>query len=84
MNTNDEIRELEVMLKHIIRPEMTTEEKLKALADSYWRAHNAGYNDYMAGQLMGGISNWETDRWELDCKYKYEVDRLYELLKEQE
>lgn len=32
---------------------------------------------------MGGKVSWETDQWDLDCKYKWEVDRLIDLLKEE-
>ena len=77
-----EICALEKTLKYLIKPDMTVDEKLKALADSFWRSHNSGYCDYMAGQEMGGAQNSATETWDLDCKYKYEVDRLFDLLKE--
>lgn len=32
---------------------------------------------------MGGEVSWETDQWDLDYKYKWEVDRLIDLLKEE-
>ena len=60
------------------------EEKLKALRDSFWRSHNAGFCDYMAGREMGGEVSGDTELWDLDCKYKYKVDALIDLLKEEE
>lgn len=77
-----EICVLEKTLKYLIKPDMTVDEKLKALADSFWRSHNSGYCDRIAGMQMSGVENSETERHDLDCKYKYEVDRLYDLLKE--
>ncbi|MBO5701059.1 MAG: hypothetical protein J6S71_01345 [Clostridia bacterium] len=77
-----EIAALEEELAFLIRPGMTIDEKLKALDDSHWRAWNTGYCDYMAGKLMSGIEDEQTDCWEFDCRHKYDVDRLYGLLKE--
>ena len=74
------IAELEKKLSYLISPEMTAEKKMNALKDAFWRAHNAGYCDAMAGRLMGGKSDWQTDKWELDCRYKTEVELLLELL----
>ena len=78
-----EIQKLEQELSYLIKPGMTAEKKLKALNNSFWRSHNAGYCDHMAGREMGGEVSWETDQWDLDCKYKWEVDRLIDLLKEE-
>ena len=77
-----EIEELEKALKFLIKPNMTIDEKLKALGDSFWRSHNSCYCDHIAGMQMGGIENGETRLHDLDCRYKWEVDRLYDLLKE--
>ena len=77
-----EIAELEKTLSYLIRPDMTREEKIKALSNSFWASHNAGYCDYMAGKEMGGVSDDQTEQWDLDCKYKYEVSRLLNLLKD--
>lgn len=75
-----EIQALEKELGFLFRPGMTMNEKMKALRDSYWRSHNSGYCDHIAGMLMGGIENGETEQHDLDCKYKWEVTRLLELL----
>lgn len=77
-----EIQELENKLSYLIRPTMTVDEKLKALERSFWRSHNAGFGEHIAGMLMGGIDNGETEQYELDCKYKWEVSRLIDLLRE--
>ena len=77
-----EIEALEKELSFLIKEGMTLDEKLKALADSYWRAHNSGYCDHIAGMLMGGIENGETRRHDLDCHYKWEVTTLFNLLTE--
>ena len=37
----------------------------------------------MAGRCMAGIDDGETRQHDFDCKYKGEVNRLIELLKEQ-
>ena len=75
-----EMQELEQALRYLIRPDMTVEQKKKALSDSYFRSHNAGFCDHMAGLEMGGVSNSETETWDKDCKYKWEVSRLLDLL----
>ena len=77
-----EIEELEKKLSYLIKSDMTVSEKQSALEKSFWRSHNAGYCDYIAGLLMGGIENGETEKHGLDCKYRYEVSRLLDLLKE--
>ena len=63
---------------------MTTEEKLKALRDSFRRSHNAGFCDYMAVRETGGEVSTDTELWDLDCKYKYKVDAHIDFLKEVE
>ena len=78
------IEQLEKDLSFLIKPGMTTEEKLKALRDSFWRSHNAGFCDYMASREMGGEVSGDTELWDLDCEYKYKVDALIDLLKEVE
>ena len=77
-----EIKELEATLSFLIKPDMDIDTKMKQLGDSFFRSHNAGYCNYMAGQEMGGVCDARTEMWELDCRYKWEVDRLYDLLKE--
>jgi len=77
-----EIQALERVLHYLIKPGMTLLEKQNALERSYWRSHNAGYCDHIAGILMGGVENGETEQHDLDCKYRWEVSRLIELLKD--
>lgn len=76
----EKIKEFESLLDYLINPTMSIDEKLKALNDSYWRSHNAGYSNYIAGQLMAGIENDQTIKYDLDCKYQYEVELLIDLL----
>ena len=82
MANETEIKRLEITLSYLIKQDMTIDEKIKALSDSFWRSHNFGYGEYMAGKMMGGINNSQTEQYSLDCKYKYEVSRLIDLLKE--
>lgn len=84
MNENKlkEIKALETLLKHLIKPNMTVDEKIKVLSNSYWASHNVGYGDYIAGKLMAGIEDCQTERYDLDCKYKWEAERLCDLLNE--
>lgn len=85
--TDEEKREraaLEAALSYRIRPDMTREEKIKALADAFWCTHNSGYGDMIAGKLMAGIEDGQTKRYELDCKHQYEIERLLTLLKAEE
>ena len=79
-----EIDQLEKTLSFLVKPNMTREQKIKALSDSFWRSHNAGYCDHIAGMQMGGIENGETELHDLDCKHKASVNRLLKLLKEGE
>ena len=79
-----EIDQLEKTLSFLVKPNMTREQKIKALSDSFWRSHNAGYCDHIAGMQMGGIENSETKRHDLDCAHKTSVNRLLALLKESE
>ena len=78
-----EMQELEAELAWLIGPEMSREQKKGALENSFWRARNAGYCDYMAGQRMAGVDDGQVQQHNLDCKYKYEVERLLDLLEEQ-
>ena len=82
MANETEIKHLESILSYLIKPNMTREEKIKTLSDSFWRSQNFGYVEYMAGKMMSGINDSQTEQYNLDCKYKYEVNRLIELLKE--
>jgi hypothetical protein len=76
-----EIKELEETLRFLIKPTMDIDQKIKALGDSFFRSHNTGYCNYMAGEEMGGVCNAQTEQWDLDCQYKWEVARLIDLLK---
>ena len=61
---------------------MTLEKKLKSLSDAYWEASHSGYGDAMANKLMAGQEDWETQTWEKNCKNKYKIDALIDLLDE--
>ena len=76
------IKELEEMLSYLVKDKMTLEEKLKSLSDAYWEASHSGYGDAMANKLMGGEEDEQTLRWEKNCKNKYKIDELYDLLGE--
>ena len=76
------IERLENELSFLINSNMTVSEKLKALEDSFWRSHNTGFCDYMAGREMGGEISADTELWDLDCRHKWEVSALIDLLKE--
>ena len=78
------IKELEKKLSYLIIGTMTTEQKVKRLADAYWEAHNSGYGDAMANKLMGGQEDEQTRQWEKNCGNKYKIDELLGLLKETE
>lgn len=77
-----EIRELEETLSFFITSDMDIDRKIKVLGDSFWRAHHAGYCDYMAGQRMAGVDDDQVEQHNRDWKYKKEVERLLELLTE--
>lgn len=76
------IEELEKELKYVIKPTMTLDEKIAEMKSSYFHAHNSGYNEAMANRLMGGREDEQTERWERDCKFKWEVETLLNLLTE--
>lgn len=76
------IKELEETLSYLVKDKMTLDEKLKSLADAHWTAWHAGYGDAMANKLMAGQEDWETQMWEKNCKNKYKIDELYDLLDE--
>lgn len=76
------IKELEEMLSYLVNDSMTLEEKLKSLSDAYWEASHSGYGDAMANKLMCGEEDEQTLRWEKNCKNKYKIDELYDLLGE--
>lgn len=76
------MEELEQTLRYAISPNMTVEEKIAALKSSYFHAHNFGYNEAMANKLMAGQEDFQTERWEKDCKYDWEVEKLLALLNE--
>ena len=76
------IKELEEMLSYPVKDKMTLEEKLKSLSDAYWEASHSGYGDAMANKLMAGQEDEQTRLWEKNCKNKYKIDELYDLLGE--
>ena len=76
------IIELEKGLSYLVNDSMTLEEKLKSLSDAHWQAYNSGYGDAMANKLMGGLEDEQTLRWEKNCKNKYKIDALIDLLGE--
>lgn len=76
------IIELEKELSYLVYDSMTLEEKLKSLSDAHWQAYNSGYGDAMANKLMGGQEDEQTLRWEQNCKNKYKIDALIDLLGE--
>lgn len=76
------IKELEEMLSYLVNDSMTLEEKLKSLSDAYWTASHSGYCDAMANKLMGGEEDWQTRLWQKNCRNKYKIDALFDLLSE--
>lgn len=76
------IKELEEMLSYLVKDKMTLEEKLKSLSDAYWEASHSGYGDAMANKLMAGQEDEQTRLWEKNCKNKYKIDALFDLLGE--
>ena len=76
------IKELEEMLSYLVKDKMTLDEKLKSLADAHWTAWHAGYGDAMANKLMGGQEDEETRLWSKNCKNRYKIDALFDLLDE--
>lgn len=76
------IEELEKELSYLVNDSMTLEKKLKSLSDAYWEASHSGYGDAMANKLMAGQEDWETQTWEKNCKNKYKIDALIDLLDE--
>ena len=78
----ERIEELEKELSYLVNDSMTLEEKLKSLSDAYWEASHSGYGDAMANKLMGGQEDEQTRLWEKNCKNKYKIDDLYDLLGE--
>lgn len=78
----EQIEELEKELSYLVNDSMTLEEKLKSLSDAYWEASHSGYGDAMANKLMGGQEDEQTRLWEKNCKNKYKIDALFDLLGE--
>ena len=78
----ERIEELEKELSYLVKDTMTLDEKLKSLSDAYWEASHSGYGDAMANKLMGGQEDEQTRLWERNCKNKYKIDELYDLLDE--
>ena len=77
-----QICELEKELSYLVNDSMTLEKKLKSLSDAYWEASHSGYGDAMANKLMGGEEDEQTRLWEKNCKNKYKIDALFNLLNE--
>lgn len=78
----ERIEELEKELSYLVNDSMTLEEKLKSLSGAYWEASHSGYGDAMANKLMGGEEDEQTRLWEKNCKNKYKIDALFDLLGE--
>lgn len=78
----ERIEELEKELSYLVNDSMTLEEKLKSLSDAYWVASHSGYGDAMANKLMAGEEDWQTLSWEKNCKNRYKIDALFDLLSE--
>ena len=76
------IIELEKELSYLVNDTMTLEEKLKSLSDAYWEASHSGYGDAMANKLMAGEEDWQTLSWQKNCKNRYKIDALFDLLNE--
>ena len=76
------IKELEEMLSYLVKDTMTLDEKLKSLSGAYWEASHSGYGDAMANKLMAGQEDEQTRLWEKNCKNKYKIDALIDLLGE--
>ena len=76
------IIELEKELSYLVNDSMTLEEKLKSLSDAYWEASHSGYGDAMANKLMAGEEDWQTLSWQKNCKNRYKLDALFDLLSE--
>ena len=76
------IIELEKELSYLVNDSMTLEEKLKSLSDAYWVASHSGYGDAMANKLMAGEEDWQTLSWQKNCKNRYKIDALFDLLSE--
>ena len=78
----ERIEELEKELSYLVNDSMTLEEKLKSLSDAYWEASHSGYGDAMANKLMAGEEDWQTLSWKKNCKNRYKIDALFDLLNE--
>lgn len=78
----ERIIELEKELSYLVNDSMTLEEKLKSLSDAYWEASHSGYGDAMANKLMAGEEDWQTLSWQKNCKNRYKIDALFDLLSE--
>ena len=83
-NTYHQFEDEKKALSYLINADMTKEQKLKALGDAFWQAHNSGYCDAMANRLMAGQEDAQTRQWEKNCRNKYAIDRLYDWIKENE
>ena len=77
-----QICKLEKELSYLVNNSMTLEKKLKSLSGAYWEASHSGYGDAMANKLMGGEEDEQTLRWEKNCKNKYKINALFDLLGE--
>lgn len=78
----ERIEELEKELSYLVNDSMTLEEKLKSLSDAYWEGSHSGYGDAMANKLMAGEEDEQTRLWEKNCKNRYKIDALFNLLNE--
>ena len=78
----ERIIELEKELSYLVNDSMTLEEKLKSLSDAYWEGSHSGYGDAMANKLMAGEEDEQTRLWQKNCKNRYKIDALFDLLGE--
>lgn len=82
MNKRAKIIELENKLSYLFDSEMTNKQKIKVLSNAYFQVFNSNYCDAMANKLMSGINDFQTELWEKNCNYKYQINELLSLLEE--
>lgn len=76
-------QQLEEACRPLYGKETDIKKRYKILKDAFWQAHNSGYCDAMAGRLMGGHPDRQTDYWEKACSLKYEVSALCDIYREE-
>ena len=75
--------ELEAKCAALYGSETNIRKRLAILKEAFWQAHNAGYCDAMAGRLMGGRADWQTDYWVTAGRLKDEVEALCNIYNEE-